>query len=877
MYKFPIFTGVILLLGIILVPAFADIQYAFEFGSTGTGIDELNNPTDLIITPDGNKIYVVDSENNRINVFEDDGDHDFEFGTFCSIFSISNCNDNADGANSDGDGQFDTPFGITIDDSGDIFVVDSENYRIQKFNDDGVFELKFGSTDSSENSYLPDPRGIAIFESTNEIFVSNIATDAISVFDSTGNFVFDFDSFGSGDFLNPSYLLIDNTEDILYVSDSGNDQIVMFQLVTGTTCPSDTTEITDGVCFVEKFGTTGSDDGEFDSPGGLAIDTVNNLLYVSDTDNDRIQALSLVDVSETAGPTPPQNVRAMSLSPDSLLVAWDEPNSEITGYKIELREGSGSYSVLIDDTKNNAISFVHEGLDSNIFYNYRIYAINDQGTSNPTSSSSIKPQHSTTPAGLVADAISPTQIKLSWHPPSDTFNQSITGYEVKRVLSSGVYDTIDSTDSTTYIVNNLETGKTYSFAVSASLGTGATNESNEASATPLNNSVENSQTPSIKPKTAPSAPTNLKATPISLTQINLSWDLPSTGSDITGYKIEFKKNSGSFTVLVDDTETALRSFQHKNLSNNSQYTYRVSAINSIGTSPASSEVTSTPLAKTLQLEQIGTLVTDEKKQISFTVKPTDSSFGSVVYSLSSMAPVGATINSQSGLFTWTPTDTQGGQTYVFDIVGMQGSMIDTVSAAITVNDMSEEPEPAPQEPEVPAPFVDKTKDPQSYVDRYFSEAAYKEWFDENYPEYDSIYHAVGLEAPVELAPFVDPARDPQSYVDRYLTDSEYKEWFDENYPEYDSIYQAVGLPEPIPIASFVEKDPRYYVVRYNYEPDYKEWFDENYPEYDSIYQAVGLPEKEITNYGYCGEGTKLVDGVCTVTKMSTQKSWWQFW
>ena len=46
-----------------------------------------------------------------------------------------------------------------------------------------------------------------------------------------------------------------------------------------------------------------------------------------------------------------------------------------------------------------------------------------------------------------------------------------------------------------------------------------------------------------------------------------------------------------------------------------------------------------------------------------------------------------------------------------------------------------------------APFVDESKDPQSYVDRYNNEPSYKEWFDENYPEYDSIYEAVGLEKP----------------------------------------------------------------------------------------------------------------------------------
>ncbi len=47
-----------------------------------------------------------------------------------------------------------------------------------------------------------------------------------------------------------------------------------------------------------------------------------------------------------------------------------------------------------------------------------------------------------------------------------------------------------------------------------------------------------------------------------------------------------------------------------------------------------------------------------------------------------------------------------------------------------------------------------------------------------------------------IASFVDNAKDPQFYVDRYNNEPTYKEWFDENYSEYDSIYSAVGLEEP---------------------------------------------------------------------------------
>ena len=177
-----------------------------------------------------------------------------------------------------------------------------------------------------------------------------------------------------------------------------------------------------------------------------------------------------------------------------------------------------------------------------------------------------------------------------------------------------------------------------------------------------------------------------------------------------------------------------------------------------------------------------------------------------------------------------------------------------------------EPEPEPTQELGIASFVDPKKDPQSYVDRYNNEPTYKKWFDENFPEYSSIYEAVGLDEPKGLASFVDPTKDPQSYVDRYNNEPTYKKWFDENFPEYSSIYEAVGLEEPKQIASFVDPtlDPQFYIDRYNNEPKFKMWFDENFPDM-TIYDAIGLEKPEIKEQemGQCGPGTILVDGVCT--------------
>ncbi len=71
------------------------------------------------------------------------------------------------------------------------------------------------------------------------------------------------------------------------------------------------------------------------------------------------------------------------------------------------------------------------------------------------------------------------------------------------------------------------------------------------------------------------------------------------------------------------------------------------------------------------------------------------------------------------------------------------------------------PEPVQVPLAIPAPFVDPNQDPQYYVNRYNHESSYKKWVDENFPEYDSIYEAVGLKEP-EAIPKIKPAPLPPS-------------------------------------------------------------------------------------------------------------------
>jgi DNA-binding beta-propeller fold protein YncE len=901
--------------------AYAEPEFAFKFGTTGTDDDELDNPTDVILDKSGKNIYVVDNKNNRINVFEDDGDDDFIYGSFCDILAIQDCNNNADGADEVGDGQFDEPLNIAIDALGKFFVVDSDNSRIQIFDDDGEFQLKFGSADSGIDEYLGSAVGIVIQESTNNILVSDIETDSISVFDSTGDFLFKFDSFdGNDDFKNPTNMIIDNSEEILYVTDSGNDRIIIFELVTGTTCPSGTQESVDGVCFVEKFGSAGNDDGEFDVPSGLAFDVTDNLLYVADTDNNRIQIFEIVtgttcpsgtqeivdgvcfvekfgsagttdgkfdtpigialDTTENllfvadsdndriqafnVSPEPtsllpdkPDNLKAIAISPSSILITWDEPEMsenvpKITAYKIDYKIGSGDYITISANTGSIVSSFIHKGLESDEIHTYQVNSINSEGTSISSSIGSTKPAHTTTPAAVTATAIAPSQIKITWLPPSETFGQSITGYEIKREVAPGVYDSVGDTNKNTlsFIVSNLATDKTYSYAVSAKIGFGSTQESISASATPKIDSVDTSEEPitsTFVQETIPTPPIKLTASAVSATQINLSWSPPveDGNTSITGYKIEVKSDNNSYTVLVEDTENTSKTYPHTNLTTNTKYTYKVSAINKIGTSESSNEFSSIAKSTNVQISPLGKFTIDEGKFFSFTIKLVDTSMKNVVFILDDNPPAGAKIISNTGMFSWTPSTSDGGKTYTFYAIAKKDGLTDSQIITISVNDNMDDSKPtsiSEPEPVVEpiklglASFVDETKDAQTYVDRYNNEASYKEWFDVNYSEYDSIYQAVGLEEPLTIpASFVDETKDAQTYVDRYNNEASYKEWFDVNYSEYDSIYQAVGLEEPI---------------------------------------VETVEEKQ---FGFCGTGTKLIDEVCTIVEIPKVKPWWQFW
>lgn len=94
----------------------------------------------------------------------------------------------------------------------------------------------------------------------------------------------------------------------------------------------------------------------------------------------------------------------------------------------------------------------------------------------------------------------------------------------------------------------------------------------------------------------PAPPTNLTAHVASGSQINLSWTAPvnSTTSSVNGYKIEQDVGCvGIFSVLVANTTTTNTAYSNTGLLSDFCYSYRVSALNSAGSSAPSNSASAT--------------------------------------------------------------------------------------------------------------------------------------------------------------------------------------------------------------------------------------------------------------------------------------------
>ncbi|TKB62680.1 MAG: hypothetical protein E8D48_07855 [Nitrospira sp.] len=316
-------------------------------------------PRGLAVGPD-DVVYVADSGNNRVQKFDLEGNAQKAWGKFGFAWRGADM------------GRFDVPWGITTDQDGHVYVSDTSNARIQKFQADGQPLLKWGRDGSFDGAFF-FPRGVAV-DFIGNIYVADESNNRIQKFDARGSFLTKWgrEGQGPGQFKSPWGIACDALGNV-YVVDSGNHRIQKFD-GNGT--------------FLCSFGNRGKTEGQVNFPYGIAVDK-EGCVFVVDSGNHRV--LKYVPTEEEmnrgkdqpahpveAGAVQPPRSLAVKAGDTEVFLSW----MEVPGAQAYNLYFSTSPHVTIEGaTKIEGVTtpYTHEGLTNDTPYFYAVTASFEDG------------------------------------------------------------------------------------------------------------------------------------------------------------------------------------------------------------------------------------------------------------------------------------------------------------------------------------------------------------------------------------------------------------------------------------------------------------------------------------------------------------------
>lgn len=170
-------------------------------------------------------------------------------------------------------GKFVKPRGIAVDDKGNFYVADTGNNRIQKFDSEGKFVSIIGDPGEREGK-IKEPNGVAI-DAEGNLYVADAGNHKFLKYNSDGTFAEEYNGPDTG-FYGPRDLVIGPNNQI-YIVDQGRTRVARFQPTSKN--------------FSFIWGVSGSGEGEFRDATGIG--TGDNLIFVADLGNGRIQVFDL--------------------------------------------------------------------------------------------------------------------------------------------------------------------------------------------------------------------------------------------------------------------------------------------------------------------------------------------------------------------------------------------------------------------------------------------------------------------------------------------------------------------------------------------------------------------------------------------------------
>jgi DNA-binding beta-propeller fold protein YncE len=301
-------------------------SYSGQFGSL-----PLLTPRAVAVGPDGRRV-IADTGNNRIVVLDAGGTFVREFGTLCRLGEgeAGGCIDpDGSGPLVLGDGQFNEPWGVAVDEEGQIFVADTWNGRIQVFDQDGTFLRKWGYFNTT-NGELGDPlslfgpRGLEV-DLEGNLLVADTGNKRILLFTPEGELLHQIGGGGValGRFEEPTDTAVDPRDGSIYVADLWNQRIQKLDPTlqplaewpvpswgsehlyhkaaltvagNGDIYASDPANFrvlvyNDAGSLKAAFGSFGPEMNRFALPTGVDWDSGSATVLVADSDNHRIQVV----------------------------------------------------------------------------------------------------------------------------------------------------------------------------------------------------------------------------------------------------------------------------------------------------------------------------------------------------------------------------------------------------------------------------------------------------------------------------------------------------------------------------------------------------------------------------------------------------------
>jgi tripartite motif-containing protein 71 len=206
--------------------------------------------------------WVIDKSNNRVQKFNSAGAYVSQFGTAGT-----------------GNGQFNRPTSIAIGPSGNLWVTDSANNRVQKFNSAGTYVSQFGAA-GTENGQFAEPEAIAA-DAKGNLWVCDTKNGRIEEFSEAGAFIQAVGSKGTGAGQFGKCTGIDiGPSGKVWAADWEGNRVNVFS---------------EAGAFLFSFGSEGTGVGQFKHPDGVEIDSKGNV-WVGDEGNNRVQEFTQAGV-----------------------------------------------------------------------------------------------------------------------------------------------------------------------------------------------------------------------------------------------------------------------------------------------------------------------------------------------------------------------------------------------------------------------------------------------------------------------------------------------------------------------------------------------------------------------------------------------------